>query len=234
MPDTNTFISSESESESDGGMQLDPRDDGIDIMRYGEEELDEDSFSFNAPDPMSLSYDQTNTVQHIGPDNSVQTPTEFERDLRSRSHLRDEKHAALSVLLDRELLVTYALAARETIPQTRRRFLAKMLCPNDPVKAEELYAPRIYLPAETPAGEASLVRGRFYDIIDNDDSGWHNPMAKRASKGSRSASASASRSASGSGNNTPRRVSSVVGLAAGGNAGMRSSLGGRGGEEEDL
>jgi CubicO group peptidase (beta-lactamase class C family) len=62
---------------------------------------------------MSLSYDQTNTVQHIGPDNSVQTPTEFERDLRSRSHLRDEKHAALSVLLDRELLVTYALAARE-------------------------------------------------------------------------------------------------------------------------
>jgi hypothetical protein len=224
---------------------------------------------------MSLSYDQTNTVQHIGPDNSVQTPTEFERDLRSRSHLRDEKHAALSVLLDRELLVTYALAAREvrtnfnhrlqfdirhrypfhvisslfqpgesdlkpkvtrnqTIPQTRRRFLAKMLCPNDPVKAEELYAPRIYLPAETPAGEASLVRGRFYDIIDNDDSGWHNPMAKRASKGSRSASASASRSASGSGNNTPRRVSSGVGLAAGGNAGMRSSLGGRGGEEEDL
>ena len=226
---------------------------------------------------MSLSYDQTNTVQHIGPDNSVQTPTEFERDLRSRSHLRDEKHAALSVLLDRELLVTYALAAREvrttsitafnlisitdtlfispphcsnqgnqksnlkpkvtrnqTIPQTRRRFLAKMLCPNDPVKAEELYAPRIYLPAETPAGEASLVRGRFYDIIDNDDSGWHNPMAKRASKGSRSASASASRSASGSGNNTPRRVSSGVGLAAGGNAGMRSSLGGRSGGEEDL
>lgn len=62
---------------------------------------------------MSPSYDQTNTVQHIGPDNTVQTPTEFERDLRSRSHLRDEKHAALSVLMDRELLVTYALAARE-------------------------------------------------------------------------------------------------------------------------
>jgi hypothetical protein len=102
----------------------------------------------------------------------------------------------------------------QTIPQTRRRFLAKMLCPNDPVKAEELYAPRIYLPAETPGGEASLVRGRFYDII--------------------SASASASRSASGSGNNSPRRVSSGVGLAAGGNAGMRSSLGGRGGEDEDL
>lgn len=41
MADPNTFITSESESESDGGMQLDPRDDGIDIMRYGDEELDE-------------------------------------------------------------------------------------------------------------------------------------------------------------------------------------------------
>jgi hypothetical protein len=62
---------------------------------------------------MSPSYDQSNTVEHVGPGNTVQTPTEFERDLRARSHLRDEKHAALSVLMDRELLVTYALAARE-------------------------------------------------------------------------------------------------------------------------
>jgi hypothetical protein len=48
MPDTNAFISSESESESDGGMQLDLRDDGIEITRYGDEELGEGmSFLFS-------------------------------------------------------------------------------------------------------------------------------------------------------------------------------------------
>ncbi|KAJ5319880.1 hypothetical protein PENANT_c026G05942 [Penicillium antarcticum] len=238
MADLSTFIvsipsESDSDSDDDGGMQLDPNENN-DIMRYADEE---DSFSFTAPDPMSPSYDQSNTVEHVGLDNTVQTPSEFEQDMRSRSHLRDEKHAALSVLMDRELLVTYALAARETIPQTRRRFMAKMLCPNDPVKAEELYAPRIYLPAQTHGGEASTIRGRFNDIIDNDESGWHNPAVRRPHKGSRSVSAAASRSASVSGNNSPRRVSSGVGLApgvSGGNFRSRTSLQAQTSEDEDL
>jgi hypothetical protein len=113
--------------------------------------------------------------------------------------------------------------------------MAKLLCPNDPAKAEDLYAPRLYIPAQTVGGEASTVRGRFYDIIDNDESGWHSPMTKRASKGSRSASRS--------GTNSPRRVSSGVGLPggiagggnpAGGNSGMRNSIMVNGSEDEDL
>jgi hypothetical protein len=52
MADHHTIISSDSESESDGGMQLDPRDDGIEIMRYVDEELDEGmSNLFLTPSP---------------------------------------------------------------------------------------------------------------------------------------------------------------------------------------
>lgn len=43
----------------------------------------------------------------------MELPTEYEKDIRMRSHLRNEKHAALCVLMDREMLVTYALTANE-------------------------------------------------------------------------------------------------------------------------
>lgn len=43
----------------------------------------------------------------------MQVPSEYEKDTRMRTHLRDDKHAALCVLQDREMLVTYALAANE-------------------------------------------------------------------------------------------------------------------------
>lgn len=43
----------------------------------------------------------------------MEFPTEYEQDIRKRSHLRDDKHAALCVLMDREMLVTYALTANE-------------------------------------------------------------------------------------------------------------------------
>lgn len=64
-------------------------------------------FSHRAPDPLTTTYNQS------GREGIMQVPTEFEKDARMRSHLRDEKHAALSVLMDRELLVTYALASNE-------------------------------------------------------------------------------------------------------------------------
>jgi hypothetical protein len=46
----------------------------------------------------------------------METPTEYEKDSRMRTHLREEKHAALCVLMDKELLVNYALAANEVRP----------------------------------------------------------------------------------------------------------------------
>ncbi|KAJ5973013.1 uncharacterized protein N7479_002931 [Penicillium vulpinum] len=232
----------DSDSESDGGMQLDdldlddldrvdgipmydsdggllgdiPNVDGTPIYRSDSDgddiwgvngntsnAPDQGRFSGRAQNPLTTSYNRA------GPDGMTEPQTAFEKDARTRSHLRDEKHAALAVLMDSELLVTYALASRETIPQTRRRFLARYLAPNDPEKAEELYDPRFYIAPDGKGGEGSLIRGRYREVIgDINDHGWHKPAhlrmmdAKKARGGSRSVSASGAFS----GANSPRRV----------------------------
>jgi hypothetical protein len=63
-------------------------------------------FTGRAQNPLTTSYND------VGQDDT-EPQTAFEKDARTRSHLRDEKHAALAVLMDSELLVTYALASRE-------------------------------------------------------------------------------------------------------------------------
>lgn len=109
--------------------------------------------------------------------------------------------------------------------------MAKYLAPNDPDRAEDLYAPRFYIPADGNGGEASLVRGRYRDVIGNiDDHGWRKPAHLRRSEsdsktGSRSVSVGSL-----SGGNSPRRVSSGVRLASGSG---RSSLGPRAVGEDD-
>ncbi|CAG8896969.1 unnamed protein product [Penicillium egyptiacum] len=267
----NLVSDTDSESESDGGMQLDDLDradgipmydssegaefnvDGIPMSRSGSDDdvlgvngSDNRRFTSRAQNPLTASYNRA------GEDDS-EPQTAFERDARTCSHLRDEKHAALAVLMDSELLVTYALASREvryypdltscdslesstsscpisnTIPQTRRRFLAKYLAPNDPVKAEELYDPRFYIAPDGKGGEGSLIRGRYREVIgDINDHNWHKPahlkaMDAKKAKGGGSRSVSASRSVSGA--NSPRRVSEGVGLGRGGGG---ASLAGRG------
>ncbi|KAJ5505052.1 hypothetical protein N7463_007926 [Penicillium fimorum] len=261
MPDQDPRIASdtESESESDGGMQLDdldldrvdglpmydsdgipldgelPNVDGEPMYRPSSDDdawgvngnssngSDTGRFSSRAQNPFTTSYNRP------GPDRITEPQTAFEKDARTRSHLRDEKHAALAVLMDNELLVTYALASRETIPQTRRRFLARYLAPNDPEKAEELYDPRFYIAPGGKGGEGSLIRGRYREVIgDVNDHNWHKPAhlraldAKKAKGGSRSVSAG-----SFSGANSPR-------VTGGGGASLVDRGRGRDVEDEDL
>jgi hypothetical protein len=115
--------------------------------------------------------------------------------------------------------------------------MAKYLAPNDPERAEDLYAPRFYIPGDENGGEASLVRGRYRDVIGNiEDHGWRKPAHLRRSEGDpKAASRSGSRSVSVgslSGGNSPRRVSSGARLASGS---ARSSLGPRAiGEDVDV
>lgn len=68
--------------------------------------LQKGRFNARAQNPLT-SYNRA------GPNSTTEPQTAFEKDARTRSHLRDEKHAALAVLMDSELLVTYALASRE-------------------------------------------------------------------------------------------------------------------------
>ncbi|KAK4866025.1 hypothetical protein LT330_008765 [Penicillium expansum] len=257
----------ESESESDGGMQLDdldrvdgipmydnsefPNVDGRPMPRpLSEEEEDDDDvwgvntsngsdtgrFNGRAQNPLTASYNRA------GPNGITEPQTAFEKDARTRSHLRDEKHAALAILMDSELLVTYALASRETIPQTRRRFLAKYLAPNDPEKAEELYDPRFYIAPDGKGGEGSLIRGRYREVIgDINDHNWHKPAHLRAmdakkAKGGGSRAVGASGSSSGA--NSPRGISegggaSLVGRSSGRGPG-RSQVRRVEDEDEDL
>ncbi|KAJ6177789.1 hypothetical protein N7519_008250 [Penicillium mononematosum] len=246
----NLISDTESESESDGGMQLDDLDrvdgipmfdssegdglnvDGIPMPRPGsDDDWDVNGDTSNEPDTNSLAAPKTplTTSYNGAGQDDTEPQTAFEKDARTRSHLRDEKHAALAVLMDSELLVTYALASRETIPQTRRRFLAKYLAPNDPAKAEELYDPRFYIAPDGKGGEGSLIRGRYREVIgDINDHNWHKPAHLRAmdakkARGGGSRSVSGSRSCSGA--NSPR-VSGGVGLGAGEGGG--ASLVGRG------
>ncbi|CAP86750.1 hypothetical protein E8E15_010589 [Penicillium rubens] len=250
----NLISDTESESESDGGMQLDDLDrvdgipmfgsegdglnvDGIPMPRPGRDDDDWDvngdtsnesdtrRFTSRAPNPLTTSYNGAG-------EDDTEPQTAFEKDARTRSHLRDEKHAALAVLMDNELLVTYALASQETIPQTRRRFLAKYLAPNDPAKAEELYDPRFYIAPDGKGGEGSLIRGRYREVIgDINDHNWHKPAHLRAmdakkARGGGSRSGSGSRSCSGA--NSPGAFGGV-GLGAGeGRGGGGASLVGRG------
>lgn len=63
-------------------------------------------FTSRAQNPLTTSYNGAG-------EDDTEPQTAFEKDARTRSHLRDEKHAALAVLMDNELLVTYALASQE-------------------------------------------------------------------------------------------------------------------------
>ncbi|OJJ01503.1 hypothetical protein ASPVEDRAFT_129249, partial [Aspergillus versicolor CBS 583.65] len=126
-------------------------------------------------------------------------PIEQEKKIRSR--LREERHAALCVLMDRELLTIQALAAQETLPQTRRRFLSNLLAPSDPVTASSIRADQFTiqrsLPAPSPLSSANtepvVVSRGVVDVCESDDSGWYRPEAEAASGPSSSSPASSTK-----------------------------------------
>ncbi|KAL2001309.1 hypothetical protein VTN02DRAFT_1929 [Thermoascus thermophilus] len=86
-----------------------------------------------------------------------------------RSKLREGRHAALCALMDRELLMVHALSAHETIPQTRRRFLAQLMAPDDPPVSTALCADRPTLLA------LNVGPRTIEDVHETDDDGWHKP-----------------------------------------------------------
>ncbi|KAJ5444692.1 uncharacterized protein N7458_008564 [Penicillium daleae] len=231
----NTYISVDTDSE-DGGMQLEPPDgelihfaeDDSDlefderIMGVAmEDDRDENDFTTRAINPHSAVPNVHNTPSQPGNRNDHDTSLEFlptrdrfparPRRLRTKGHLSEEQHAALAVLSNWELLVTHALNSHRTIPQTRRRFQAKLLSADNPSLENELYASRFVVPAskseflppvnhassstssssrayETASGAdnttAFLVPGSYREVVDGDESSWWplgKPRVKRKS-----------------------------------------------------
>ncbi|EAU37886.1 predicted protein [Aspergillus terreus NIH2624] len=125
----------------------------------------------------------------------------LEQEKKVRSRLREERHAALCVLMDRELLTIQALAAQEvtplrpstpfylqrgTLPQARRRFLAKLMAPDDPEMAASIRADRFTIqhPSTTTAASSAsasasststTVQRKIVDVHESDDTGWRRP-----------------------------------------------------------
>ncbi|KAJ5112633.1 hypothetical protein N7532_000678 [Penicillium argentinense] len=142
---------------------------------------------------------------------------------RARTRTREEEHAALCVSDDWELMVTHALNSRRTIPQTRRRFLAKMLAPGNPSLEEELYGGRFVFPETTPgkippmvvpgrkgtkhvttglgSGSAWLMPAKWKEVVSHDEGSWW-PEGRMKNVGS---------GGSGSGTGTGRKRKSYVG-----------------------
>ncbi|OJJ82323.1 uncharacterized protein ASPGLDRAFT_174754 [Aspergillus glaucus CBS 516.65] len=94
-----------------------------------------------------------------------------------RTRAREDRHAALCILLDRELLMLQALSHNETLPQARRRFLSKMMAPQDNTDTGVIRAERytIHVPGSNSGGGAgqyvTVPRG-VVDVCETGDEGW--------------------------------------------------------------
>ncbi|KAE8378388.1 hypothetical protein BDV26DRAFT_191897 [Aspergillus bertholletiae] len=111
-----------------------------------------------------------------GPLANYHTTIELEKKVRSR--LREERHAALCVLMDRELLTMQALAAQETLPQARRRFLSKLIAPEDPEVAASIRSDLFVVQnssSPSSSNSALLVHRNVVDVHETDDAGWRRP-----------------------------------------------------------
>ncbi|PWY89361.1 hypothetical protein BO94DRAFT_574345 [Aspergillus sclerotioniger CBS 115572] len=181
---SNDIIPEEDEQEDDqyqDQIEEEDSDDDLDHDTDSDEmELDYSLHSRPRDGIMGFAYPTTPTT-HLGP-TLYQATLEQERRLRTR--LREERHAALCVLLDRELLTIQALAAQETLPQCRRRFLSRLLAPEDPESAASIRADRFTVqhahPSTSSGGfsassAAMIVPRRVVDVYETDDAGWRRP-----------------------------------------------------------
>ncbi|KAL3458246.1 hypothetical protein BJX64DRAFT_227556 [Aspergillus heterothallicus] len=180
--------------------------------------------------PHAPSHSHSHTQIHGPSSLSYVPPLSREQETKLRSRLREERHAALCVLMDRELLTIQALAAQETLPQTRRRFLSKLLSPDDQDTAAALRADQVLVPISNtilgrggsssssahhhtsrPSNEGLVAVSRgIVDVCETDDSGWYREVDTGGKDGGGSGSAVSSPSGlakvRGKGAGTPERT----------------------------
>ncbi|THC89746.1 hypothetical protein EYZ11_010811 [Aspergillus tanneri] len=177
------------------------------IMIPSDSESDDSNNNNNSDGAVQIDQPALQQREIGGPLSPYHTSIEQEKKVRSR--LREERHAALSVLMDRELLTTQALVAQETLPQARRRFLAKLMAPEDPAVATSLRADRFIIQHRSSSTGASMsmsttapmiVHRSIVDVHGTDDLGWRRPdgAAGNGRGGGSSASSNFSSPAAGS------------------------------------
>lgn len=79
----------------------------------------------------------------------------------------------------------------QTLPQSRRRFLSRLLAPQDPEAAASIRADRFTVQHPSTSSIASsssstvamIVPRQVVDVYETDDAGWRRPMMERAGRG---------------------------------------------------
>lgn len=119
---------------------------------------------------------------------SVST-TEKRKSTTHRTH--ETIHLANTILSSRELLLLHSLAANESVPRTRRRFMAQVIEAEDLVKASKIIwghqsgsssATAAGGGRGTAVGGLRVAAGNVVDVVEMDDgNGWERLRTRKSS-----------------------------------------------------
>ncbi|KAH8705976.1 hypothetical protein BGW36DRAFT_368507 [Talaromyces proteolyticus] len=135
------------------------------------------------------------STHRYDPNNGLQIPeaTSNQKN-RMRTHAREVKNTAHCVLASKELLMLHVLASNESMPRTRRRFLAQIIEPDDPKAAlnvafDRKPSARTVMPLKRRleaqeyigAIQGGAIPNNVIDVVEADDShGWEMGIRKRS------------------------------------------------------
>lgn len=124
---------------------------------------------------------------------STNTTTTIPDKRKSTTHRTHETiHISNTILSSKELLLLHSLAANESVPRTRRRFLAQVVEPDDPSRALKLLYDRTSTPGArgeggggggtaAVVGGLKVAAGDIVDVVDMDDeNGWERLRVRKS------------------------------------------------------
>jgi hypothetical protein len=181
----------------------------------------------NPPQSHSHHHHHHHTTHHptipttTTPNNtSSTTPSASDNKRKSTTHRTHETiHISNTILSSKELLLLHSLAANESVPRTRRRFMAQVVEPDDPLKASNLVWDRA-IPTTvsigggggggggaTAVGGLQIAPGNVVDVVETDDgNGWERLRVRKSTGGSSSPMARKTSSPGGSKRGLQQRV----------------------------
>lgn len=148
----------------------------------------------NAPHLHSQSHPRHHQHHHYqpatstanNPSSSTTTP-HISTDKRKRTTHRAHEtiHISNTILSSKELLLLHSLAANESVPRTRRRFMAQVIEPDDPLQAAKLLWDHSVSSSvgggATAVGGLQFAAGNIVDVVETDDrNGWERLRVRKS------------------------------------------------------
>ncbi|CRG89001.1 hypothetical protein PISL3812_06036 [Talaromyces islandicus] len=164
-----------------------------------------DAITIDSDSSSVVSSHSESEIQHFESRKPKANAAAYTQRLRMRNHTREIRHTAHCILASRELLMLHALASNESIPRTRRRFIAQIIEPDNPKAALDLALdkkPNSGVGAANQGGERAPIgaiqggarEGNVIDVIEEGDSqGWELGFRRRSSNNPKASSSSPAR-----------------------------------------